>query len=68
MTERQAVYTTGPRFFAEGGKAMFSYRIDSACEIGPREATDADKRGYPQAWATFEASRPVKAEGRRQSA
>ena len=29
MTERQAVYTTGPRFFAEGGKAIvfLSHRL-----------------------------------------
>ncbi len=73
MTERQAVYTTGPRFFVseDGNHILFSYRIDSASEIGPREATDADKRGYPKAWEAFEASRPVtvkKSEGRRPTA
>jgi hypothetical protein len=55
--ERQAVYTTGPRFFlAEDGKhILFAYRIDSGNEIGPREATDPDKENHSKAWAAFQA-------------
>jgi hypothetical protein len=72
-TERQPYYTAGPRFFmAEDGKrTLFSYRVDSASEIGPREATAADKAKHPGAWAKFEAERPVvkkTAEAKRASA
>ena len=70
-TARQSEYAIGPRFFLadDGRHIQFSYRVDSACEIGPREATDADKARYPEAWKAFKATKAArKPEGKRPSA
>jgi hypothetical protein len=64
-THRQAHYTIGPRFFVDGDRTMFAYRVDSSNEIGPREATKEDREKHPAAWQAFEAGRLAKKEAKR---
>jgi hypothetical protein len=53
--ERQAVFAKGPRFFkVKGGKLAFEHVIDAGNIVGPRLATDEDKKKYPDALKAHE--------------
>src|SRR4051812_8856014 len=61
LTERNAHFTRGPRFFREAGELMFEFIIDAGNVIGPRPATKADQANQPGAWAEFAAEEQVSA-------
>jgi hypothetical protein len=44
--ERDVMYRPGARFFKEDGVLMFRFQADSASVIGPRPATEADKKAH----------------------
>ena len=44
--ERDVMYKPGATFFKEGDVLMFRYQADSSSVIGPRVATDADKKAH----------------------
>lgn len=53
MTERNAHYTKGPRFFREDGVVMFEFVIDAGNVLGPRPANKSDSLKHDEAWAAF---------------
>jgi hypothetical protein len=44
--ERDVMYKPGATFFKEGKFLMFRYQADSSSVIGPRVATEADKKAH----------------------
>lgn len=44
--ERDVMYKPGATFFKEGKRLMFRFQADSSSVIGPRLATDADKKAH----------------------
>lgn len=56
--ERNAHFTRGPRFFREGEGLMFEFIIDASNVVGPRPATEGDKRNHLEAWEAFEEDEP----------
>lgn len=48
-------YALGAQFIASPDGPMFVYAIDANNVIGPRKATNSDKREHAGEWATFEA-------------
>jgi hypothetical protein len=44
--ERDVMYKPGATFFKEGKFLMFRYQADSSSVIGPRIATEADKKAH----------------------
>jgi hypothetical protein len=44
--ERDVMYKPGACFFKEGKFLMFRYQADSSSVIGPRIATEADKKAH----------------------
>jgi len=44
--ERDVMYKPGACFFKEGKFLMFRYQADSSSVIGPRVATEADKKAH----------------------
>ena len=62
MAEVEVMVRRGPRFFAseerreEDGSPliMFEHVIDGANRIGPRPATDDDRKSHPEAWMAYE--------------
>lgn len=59
QVERNAHFTRGPRFFRDGGGLMFEFIIDASNVVGPRPATEGDKRNHPEAWDAFAAEYPL---------
>jgi len=55
--ERDSIYTPGALFFEWDGEVMFQFQADSSSKIGPRLATNADKRDHAGAWANFNEGR-----------
>lgn len=53
MTERNAHFTRGPRFYREAGAVMFEFVIDAGNMIGPRLANKPDSEKHPEAWSAF---------------
>jgi hypothetical protein len=44
--ERDVMYKPGAVFFKDGDALMFRFQADSSSVIGPRPATDADKKTH----------------------
>lgn len=44
--ERDVMYRPGAHFFKADGVLMFRYQADSSSVIGPRAATEADKKAH----------------------
>ena len=64
--ERNALPPVGARFFREGAEVRFTFVIDTANVIGPREATRQDQERFPDEWAVFlaaDASSPLDRDG-----
>jgi hypothetical protein len=51
--EREVVFQKGPRFYEEGGRLMFAFRVDASTEIGPMEARRVHKEKHWQAYQAF---------------
>lgn len=51
--ERDVMYKPGATFFKEGDTLMFRYQADSSSVIGPRVATDADKKAHGAEYAMY---------------
>lgn len=70
MLQRSVLAHRGPRFFEQDGELMFEHVIDGSNRIGPRPATDDDRRVHPQAYADMggEDPAPVEAVTRRKRA
>ncbi len=51
--ERDVMYKPGATFFKDGGVLMFRYQADSSSVIGPRVATDADKKAHGAEYAMY---------------
>jgi hypothetical protein len=51
--ERDVMYKPGATFFKEGGVLMFRYQADSSSVIGPRLATEADKKAHGAEYAMY---------------
>jgi hypothetical protein len=51
--ERNAIVKKGALFFESDGTVQFQYTIDASSIIGPRKATDQDKKDHAGAWASF---------------
>lgn len=58
-TERPLNMPRGAYFFAgDDGEPLFQYVSDPSSIIGPRPATEADKKSHPGEWAAFLERRP----------
>jgi hypothetical protein len=55
--ERDIGVVRGAKFFHQAGAVMFTFGVDSNNVLGPRIATDTDKRDFPGEWAAFDAIR-----------
>jgi hypothetical protein len=51
--ERDVMYKPGATFFKEGKFLMFRYQADSSSVIGPRVATEADKKTHGAEYAMY---------------
>lgn len=51
--ERDVMYKPGATFFKEGKFLMFRYQADSSSVIGPRIATEADKKAHGAEYAMY---------------
>ena len=51
--ERDVMYKPGATFYKEGDALMFRYQADSSSVIGPRLATDADKKAHGAEYAMY---------------
>jgi hypothetical protein len=51
--ERDVMYKPGACFFKEGKFLMFRYQADSSSVIGPRVATEADKKAHAFEWKQY---------------
>jgi len=51
--ERDVMYKPGATFFKEGKFLMFRYQADSSSVIGPRLATEADKKAHGAEYAMY---------------
>lgn len=51
--ERDVMYKPGACFFKEGKFLMFRYQADSSSVIGPRVATEADKKAHAFEWEQY---------------
>lgn len=61
LTERNAHFTRGPRFFREGDAVMFEFIIDAGNVLGPRPATKADSVKHDDAWVKFQRAEALSA-------
>lgn len=52
-------YALGAQFIASPDGPMFVYAIDANNVIGPRRATNSDKREHADLWAAFEVTQEV---------
>jgi hypothetical protein len=51
--ERDVMYKPGATFFKDGKFLMFRFQADSSSVIGPRVATEADKRAHGAEYAMY---------------
>ncbi|HEY5412902.1 MAG TPA: hypothetical protein VIJ94_19470 [Caulobacteraceae bacterium] len=56
---QRSVSQRGARFYQDGEQIMFVRHLDASTREGPRAATEADRAAHPDAWAAFEAERPL---------
>lgn len=51
--ERDVMYKPGATFFKDGKFLMFRYQADSSSVIGPRVATEVDKKAHGAEYAMY---------------
>lgn len=51
--ERDVMYKPGASFFKDGKFLMFRYQADSSSVIGPRVATETDKKAHGAEYAMY---------------
>lgn len=56
VADREAAVIAGPKFGRDSaGNEVFTHVIDGANRVGPRPATEEDRKAHPVAYALFEA-------------
>lgn len=59
IAEREAGVIAGPRFDRDAdGNETFTHVIDGANRVGPRPATDDDRKAHPGAYEQFKSRKP----------
>lgn len=54
MAEREVIVQRGAKFFRDHDTEMYEFVIDGGSKVGPRPATEEDKKTYPAEYALFQ--------------